>query len=591
MKRFFSLRRKLLCAIIPLIAVPLLFSITMTYQVYMKQQQTEIDTFMHNMLEQVTTNLDRYTRELNSSTMEPLFDDNVMSVLERRRDAPEDIFTTNDERLCLSNFMNSLQLNFKEIKGYHLFCENGTIFSSSGYTTGTAWGSGEQEWMEKAESAGGAFIYLPPNIPDYYTSSREYVVSVAREICDPVTMSRIGFAKVDLTYQGFRNILYPDNDSQILFYIFDKDSQLIYPQDMGTAFMPKGKLVEINGRSYLAASMTSEYSGLSTYILYPYDLQMKGAYHIVKLMMSVSVISLLLACILAGILSRRMIGPIRYLEKMMNKLHNGDFSVRAQVKSHDEIGSLTIGFNNMAGEIDRLITEKYKVQLREKDAQILALQNQINPHFFYNALENISMTALNHDDIETSDSVARLGKMMRYTISRQKESVHLQTEVQFVEDYLAFQVLRLGERLRFEIHMDAALENCMVPKLILEPFVENVIEHAVGDSPVKVRLQAVAQWEDLLLIITDNGAGMSEERQKQVETNLYAEDAAVQSLEKDGRKSVGIALRNVHQRLRLMYGSPYGVTMNSEEGHGTTFILRLPLIWENESGEGGMDGA
>ena len=106
----------------------------------------------------------------------------------------------------------------------------------------------------------------------------------------------------------------------------------------------------------------------------------------------------------------------------------------------------------------------------------------MNPHFLYNTLETISMSAMNHDDLETSDIVAKLGKMLRYSISQRKELVKLSAEVQFCEDYLDLQVMRLGKQAAIRITLNAELEDCLVPKLILQPFVENVVMHSLANS-------------------------------------------------------------------------------------------------------------
>ncbi|MFV0413920.1 MAG: sensor histidine kinase [Oscillospiraceae bacterium] len=517
------MQTKLLAFIIPLIAAPLIISIAITYNMQMQRQKEQSESFMASILAQVINNLDRYTKELNSLSLMPLMNDDFLDIF-RRRQAGSNVLPTYDEALSISRFNVSLMLERSEIKGYLLFCPNGELFSSSDFETGARWLPEQETWMDIARAGEGALVYLPPNIPQYYTASSEYVVSVARLIRDPVTFQELGFVKIDLTNSGFRKILYLDGNEDILFYLYSKNNQLIYPHALGQAFIPKDKFLEINGRDFLVDTSTSDYSGLAVYMLYPYDEFQRDIRHLTTTMLQIAMVSLTLSCLLCIVISHRITKPIRALKSNMFAFSQGNLAVRAVVDSRDEIGALAKDFNHMATRIQRLIKEKYQIELNRREAEILMLQSQINPHFLYNTLETISMSAMSHDDIETSDIVTRLGKMLRYSISVQKELVFLKAEIQFVEDYLALQVIRLGNKLHFEIKMDANLEECLVPKLILQPFVENVVMHALGKNAVHLQLHAYTTRENLLLQIQDNGVGISKERQKEIKTKMYGEE-------------------------------------------------------------------
>lgn len=579
-----SLQTRLLFVIIPLIVIPLFLNTAFTYRVYTEQQETESRSFMNNVLNKVSSNLDRYTKDLNRLTLMPSFNNEILDILRKRADAsPEQSdFVTFEENLAMSRFHASLLMERKEICGYALLCGNGKIFIRSETDTRDRWSAQEQQWVDEAARYSGSLVFLEPNTPSYYVNMRESVLSVARQIVDPDTFRPIATVKIDLYLQGFRDIFYEDDASEMLFYIFNSEQKLIYPSDMKRAFINLGgsDRIQIDGREYLMAVKTSEESGLTTYIFYPYDLQRRGVERITARMLLVSALALAVACLLAILLSRRLVRPIKALEKKMESLQS-DLSVRAEVTSHDEIGSLTVGFNTMAERLNRLINERYLVKIREKEAEMLVLQSQLNPHFLYNALETVSMTAVSHNDIETSDAVATLGKMMRYTISRHGNLVRLRQEIRFVENYLAFQTMRLGDMLTFEIEPDADMEQCVVPKLILQPFVENVISHAIRDKPVRVRLKAMRQWGDLIIIISDDGAGIGRERRKQIEHDMYAKNLPRQD-DSTAQNGGGIALRNVHQRIRLMYGEPYGVSIDSRPDCGSAFFIRLPLILKQE---------
>lgn len=579
MKRgFASLRRKLLQAVLPLIIVPLVLSIAVTYTMTVNRQQAQSRSFMSNILEQVSGNLDRYMRDLNVLSMMPLAEESILDILRNRvNSGPR--FITMEERLAVSRFHAALMYERSEIQGYLLFALDGTLLASTEHDVKSAWRLQEEGWMEAARKAEGRLVFLPRNIPAYYTSTSEAVLSVTRMILDPSSFKEIGFVKIDLNYDGFRKILYPQDNQLTRFFVYTNTNEMIYPNTLEReAFLPKGNLLEIDGTDYLASSITSSYSGITVYLLYSNDVLQKDARDIQRVMVSISLGFLLLSIVVCVGFASHLTKPLRALRKDMLAFGKGDLSLRTQSQSNDEIGILSSGFNDMAQRIQTLVRENYQIQLNRWEAEVLLLQSQMNPHFLYNTLETISMSAMNHDDLETSDIVARLGKMLRYSVSVQKELVKLRAEVQFCEDYLQLQALRLGGKLQYEINLAAELEDCLVPKLILQPFVENVVMHALGQEPVHVWIVALVQWDRLLLLIKDNGVGMTGEQCRLIQERMYAEETPWQG-SPEGLSQGGIALRNVHQRIQLLYGSDYGVSILSSRPGETLFLVSLPLLW------------
>ncbi len=577
-RRFVSLRSKLLQAVLPLIIIPLVLSIAVAYTMVMQRQQNQSRAFMDNLLDHVSSNLDRYVRDMESLSMMPLVEEDILDILRARLDSEPRYITVN-EQLTVSRFHAALMYERSEIKGYLLFCEDKTLLASTEYDVRSTWIPQQESWMQTARDAGGALVFLPRNNPAYYLSTKEEVLSVIRMIVDPLTNRELGFVKIDLFFDGFRNILYPADDNGMRFLAYTSTNERLYPSSLEReAFIPKGKLLEIDGTDYLAASITSESTGITVYLLYPNDPLLKDAKDIQRVMLGISLVFLLISIAVCIWFSGRITRPLRDLRHGMLSFGAGNFEMRTQNRLNDEIGTLSDGFNDMAARIQTLVRENYQIELNRREAEVLLLQSQMNPHFLYNTLETISMSAMNHDDLETSDIVAKLGKMLRYSISQRKELVKLGAEIQFCEDYLDLQVMRLGNKLQYEINLDAELEDCLVPKLILQPFVENVVMHSLGEQPVHVWIVALVQWDQLLLLVKDNGVGIASEKRQSIEERMYARETAG-SGNYEGIPGKGIALRNVHQRLRLLYGEPYGVNIMSTEKRETVFVLSLPLIW------------
>jgi two-component system sensor histidine kinase YesM len=285
----------------------------------------------------------------------------------------------------------------------------------------------------------------------------------------------------------------------------------------------------------------------------------------------------------AVILSNRLVKPIAHLQTKMRQVRRGLFQERAVVTTNDEIGQLTEGFNSMIGEIDRLVKEVYETRLREREAELSALQSQIHPHFLYNTLETMNMLALQGNGPELSNIVTSLGKLLRYTVDKQERLVHVFDEVKFAQAYLQIQAMRLGDKLQAAIHIDSSYDYCLVPKLILQPLIENVIEHAMGSGTVHMTLTASVEDDDLILSIKDDGNGISGERLKRLEEQLQAGSESRSLIEAQqggfGTIKKGFALRNVHLRVRLHYGEPYGLFVDHKANCGAAFHIRLPIQW------------
>ena len=261
----------------------------------------------------------------------------------------------------------------------------------------------------------------------------------------------------------------------------------------------------------------------------------------------------------------------------MKLVQSGAFNVKAEVATQDEIGQLSISFNNMVDELNRLVREVYETQLREREAELSALQSQMNPHFLYNTLESINMLALHNDQLQISDIVTSLGKLLRYTVEKADRPVTLKDELLFVEHYMQIQSFRLKNRLHADIDIEPSFEDCLVPKLTLQPLIENVIEHAMAGGTVTVRLTAHFLDDDLVIRVKDNGVGLTDAKMWEIERRMNEKNHWQEENNSFGQRRRGFGLRNVHQRLKLLYGDGYGLFIERHADAGACFFIRIPL--------------
>lgn len=228
---------------------------------------------------------------------------------------------------------------------------------------------------------------------------------------------------------------------------------------------------------------------------------------------------------------------------------------------------------------DRLHGEEI-TKLRQKQAEYLALQNQINPHFLYNALEAIRADALLADCEEIAETTEALATFFRYTISNVQEYVTFSDELDNAENYFTIQRCRFGDKLSLELEMENEnLLEARMPKLILQPLVENAVSHGLEGKIEHgtVRIIVENSEQTLFLRVRDDGIGMPEEQVERLNAQFAGDSTAV-----SGQQRGGIALRNVNSRIRLMFGEDYGLRIYSAAGIGTECCITLPLLSQED---------
>lgn len=584
---FLSLRYKFMLLFCLLITIPFLISGIVTYRKYSSNVERNAESYTAQIMDQIKLNLDRYVKEVDRLTLTPFYDENIMRILKSHDGLPgQPQYLTTDDASKMNLFISSLSFDRTEIKGILIFANNGRLFSNLEPSVHATWEPESSGWMDAVLKQDGGLTIIPPHEAMYYKQSERRIISIARVIREPYTHKALGIVKIDMTEEGLRKMLSPVTlSANSKLYIKDWQERIIYSNSGDESAESYGAIPDANGNAYLSAEVISDYSGLKVVGLIPLHDLRKEVRELSSFTLYISLLSLTIAYMLAVLSAARLVKPIRHLQSKMKLVQKGSFKQRADVTTKDEIGQLTEVFNGMIEEIDRLVKQVYETSLRERDAELSALQSQINPHFMYNTLETMNMLALQQQNDELSRIITSLGKLLRYTVDKQEKPVYLLDELRFVEAYLQIQSFRLGGRLQAEIHVDTSFEHLLVPKLILQPLIENVIEHGIGRAPrTTVRLSAKAIDDSLCLILRDDGKGMDEERR--LELNQWMNRSMHEELSGQGdsrgfgKVRRGFAMRNVHQRLRLLYGEPYGLTIYKTDHPGTEIRIWLPMQWE-----------
>ncbi len=288
-------------------------------------------------------------------------------------------------------------------------------------------------------------------------------------------------------------------------------------------------------------------------------------------------IAVLVSTLGSILFSRVFSKPIIELSAMMRTVTIDDFSDVITNERQDEIGILHDSFGIMIDRNKRLIAQEYQSKIEKREAQIRALQAQINPHFMYNTLQVIGGIALKHEVGQVYKITTALGDILRYSLSFSDEMVSLKKEIEYFNAYLMIQDERFGNRINLEIRMEESLLQYQIPKLILQPLIENSLEHGLANKSGEWRivLEGVLTKEgDLLLTLEDNGVGIEPDRLLQIQDNLRYE------AERSLKTSSHIGLCNVNSRIKLRFSEEkYGITITSTYGEGTTVsVLTKALL-------------
>lgn len=306
----------------------------------------------------------------------------------------------------------------------------------------------------------------------------------------------------------------------------------------------------------------------------PRDYYMRDITKLKNVIIPITLTTAFLTAMLSILVSRGITRPIRFLSGAMENFGQGNFDINCQVDSEDEIGRLSHTFNQMVMDMNSLVNTVYEQKVMKQEAQMKSLQMQINPHFLYNTLDTINwMARIRHVD-EIGDMVAALSNMMRYSLEK-KSFVRLGEEVKSLKDYIAIQNYRYRDKMVAEIEIDESLMSLYIPRLLIQPILENAIVHGIEEKLDKGHILVAARREDedLYIQIMDDGVGMTEETMSHILREDY-------SMKKSGHTSIGVV--NVNRRIQMIYGKDYGLLVQSVLGAGTKITIHIPAREEEQ---------
>ncbi len=343
------------------------------------------------------------------------------------------------------------------------------------------------------------------------------------------------------------------------------------------SLLEKGDLAVDTGEYYFHALRQAD-TGFTLILQQPrtFTTQVMRSIYAVSTLMGVLCLLLCLWC--AWLLSRHLSQPVDQLDAAMDQVKRGDLDVRLQTDREDELGRLTDSFNRMTEQYQENLTRSVQRQRELNETQLRMMQAQLNPHFLYNTLDTMKWLGLSHQVPQVATLATDLAAILRSSISGGGFTT-LEGELELVDRYLDIQSIRFEDRFTCEIDVPDRLQSCLVPKLVLQPVVENAILHGVADmDDGYIKLWALERQGDLLLYVSDNGRGFPEEVIRAVNSG--------QSPGEGGH----LGLYNVNSMLRLRFGQGYGIYVEPDAEEGSRVRLTLPLMREGDDRAEGFGG-
>jgi len=426
--------------------------------------------------------------------------------------------------------------------------------------------------------------------PNRYVTSEgvEIAVSLGCAIRDPQTKELLGYALLDIPYQSIEKVLSGvATDLPVLYALLDKQQFLVYDNlgiGEGSPFVKESYRAKIappaEEESYLQRFKGERFLLASGQVL-PYDLQILSAVpvglvfrnltYIGIVTLILAVLALILCLIFSWMVAKSISTPVLEIVRVMARVEQGDMQIRSNIKSRDEIGLLSRGLNRMIWKLDRLFRLDLEKQDRLRIAEIKHLQAQINPHFLYNTLDSIRYLSKLNMNKEINLVVSRLGILLKSSMSNNGDSETVDETMEVIVSYLAIQQVIYPDKFDFSLEVSEELREVLLPKLIIQPIVENAIFHGMGTIARKCLLQIKGRVVNNACVfeIIDDGAGI--------------EDTVLSRLlepEDPNKVSKGIGVNNVHRRIQLYYGTEYGLEIKSQVGLGTVVCISVPLVYD-----------
>ncbi|GGG54120.1 sensor histidine kinase [Paenibacillus radicis (ex Gao et al. 2016)] len=408
-------------------------------------------------------------------------------------------------------------------------------------------------------------------------------VFYSKVLVNPETLTQEGLMIIGMTEADFRKSFGPKRDN-VEIVVMNEYGTIMSDSDgiwSGHAFteLPYYNQMPLDqvdwtrhDKQWLISHASSSATGWHVLVIQPRIEELQQLNKIRWLTLGFVFMIILINVPLSWVISKLFLNPLKRLLKSMRELQSGDFSQYVDMELRDEIGQLGHGYNIMVTKIKELIQDVYESDLSQKEAELRMLQSQINPHFLYNTLNSITWMSYREGADKTADMIQRLSVFFRFNLSQGADIITIEKELAIVENYLFLSQIRFGDKLTYSIEVEPHLQQIRVPKLLLQPLVENAVVHGIEQMEGQgfIHLFIYETENELVMEVTDNGIGIAPDKLETMRAAIEAKQRSSTPEHTDG-----FALFNMKERLRNYFGDDVAIEINSKLNVGTSVKLKI----------------
>lgn len=570
----FNLKKKLHILYIYCMLIPLIITDSVILFIVVQSERVEQRHVMENDASAVIYNLSREVENAAMKAKNIYMNEYIEEFLNRQYETPLDYVTGHQEFMKNSLFETSMGTDNTVVT---IYADNDTIINGGHFIRLSD--VRETEWYRYLQEAGNnSVLYF------YYDQWKSPAVQPRRSV---LFIRKLNFSgqdscekivTIEMDYSSLvRNLDNMNYESEI--YIC-KDNKILLSNN---GYNQPGRPFS-EWKENIQPDYQKEYSAYGEHLQIAVCKRSRGIraqiWNHMPLIVFLVLINTVMPWILMQLINRSFTARVEELSKAFDQVDADHLQEISYVRGKDEIGSLMLNYNHMASRLNDLIQTVYKDRLREQEmdiarqnAELLALQSQVNPHFLFNALESIRMHSILKKEYETADMVGKLAVMERQNVDWSTDFVRMKKELEFVEAYLGLQKYRFGDRLSYELDIEPECEDIQIPRLTFVTFVEKACVHGIESKTAScwIFVRVYRKHEDIWIEVEDTGSGMDEDKVAEIKEKMC--NASIEKLREKG--CVGII--NACLRLKMITDNKVCFHIESEVGIGTTIQIRMPI--------------
>jgi Predicted signal transduction protein with a C-terminal ATPase domain len=591
MNRFLTFKQKLILTYMVFIVLPMSVLGLGAYRLYSDAMEKKVSDFAQQVAVSTASNIEMYIAELEQFTLMPYYNPDFQDMLTENKD-PDPLLSLEVKK--------TVEKNFSFWQSQRDSVENISYFSKPGVGRERIYNLGylppdlevdKLPWFESFDGSDDIVTYLSLHQPAptdlIQNTPPPKVFSLIRRIYQSSTiLITSGYFQVDFTLEDIERIMSRVNrEKNASYLLMDKEGQIVYAGDPVDerllphivelpSDVPSRQIVNTGNQKHIVVHHPVGKMGWTVVGYVPVSQIVSGIIQVRNSMILIGAVCIAFALIVSTGISYQITKPIYKLISLIKRVETEDFQIQYDNPPRNEIGQLIRSFIRMSRRLDETIRNLYQAEIVRQESELRALKSQINPHFLFNTLETIKMKAEIDEADGTVDMITALGKLVKTSLHAGNDFNTFREEREYLINYFYIQENRYASRFDMTIDVEEGLLDWYIPKLLIQPLVENAFYHGLEMKQGKGKLSVSIAREGacVKVAVTDDGLGIPPERLLHLRHNL---DDGKQRGSQDER-SIGLA--NVSARIRLYFGSPYTMRIDSLPGEGTEVVLLLPPI-------------